>query len=187
MSTSPHPSRCRSPLIGAEDLAQYGDLPQPVPHTEAELAALIDMLGRWKPRVETVTVGHGRDAPSRAAAHAFTTAWRELGHRVIAVVDWPETAASWLRPARRLTAQTPDAWVVAAAPLGWAQMSRRLRHSTDWDPARTVAFASLRQSALPALAGPETLHGLRGATPDGGTWAVSHRWITSRSAQEAVS
>ncbi|MEV0368766.1 hypothetical protein AB0I10_02850 [Streptomyces sp. NPDC050636] len=176
-----------SPLISAEDLAEYGDLPRPAPHTEAELAALIGMLERWKPRVETVAVGHSRDAASRAAAEAFTTAWRALGHRVLAVVDWPETAASWLRPARRLTAQTPDAWVVAAAPFGWVQMSRRLRHSTDWDPARTVAFASLRQSALPALAGPETLHGLRGVTAEGGTWDVRHRWITSHPAQEPPS
>jgi hypothetical protein len=68
---------------------------------------------------------------------------------------------------------------MAAAPLGFAQLARRLRHSTDWDPARTFAFASLRDSRLPALTGPDTLHGLRGATADGATWHVRHHWVMS--------
>ncbi|MEU9114944.1 ABC transporter substrate-binding protein [Streptomyces sp. NPDC048483] len=173
-----------SPLIGAADLAEslaeYGDLPRPAPHTQAELAALIGLLARPKARVETVTVGHSRDPASRAAAEAFTAAWQARGGTVLAVVDWPESAASWLRPAKRLTAEQPDAWVIAAAPLGFAQLARRLRHSTDWDPARTVAFAALQDSRLPALTGPDTLHGLRGASTGGGTWEVNHRWVTAR-------
>ncbi|MEU6239230.1 DUF664 domain-containing protein, partial [Kitasatospora sp. NPDC047058] len=28
-------------------------------------------------------------------------------------------------------------WGFRAEPAGWARMSRRLRHSTGWDPART--------------------------------------------------
>lgn len=96
------------------------------------------------------------------------------------MVDWPEAAASWLRAARRFTAEEPDAWVVAAAPVGWAQMSRRLRHSTGWDPARTFGFAALGDSRVPALAGPATLHGMRGATADGGTWAIDRGWVTQQ-------
>ncbi|MFD9220623.1 ABC transporter substrate-binding protein [Streptomyces sp. NPDC060064] len=178
MSVHTEREQTRSPLISAENLAAYGDLPQPAPHTGAELASLIGLLTQQKSRIETVAVGHSRDAASRAAAEAFTTAWQARGGKVLAVVDWPETAASWLRPGRRLTAGPPDAWVVAAAPPGFVQLSRRLRHSTDWDPARTVAFASLADSRLPALAGPDTLHGLRGATAEGGTWEVRHRWVT---------
>ena len=132
-----------------------------------------------KGRVETVALGHSRDIASRAAADAFAAAWKARDGKVLTRVDWPESAASWLRPARRLTAEEPDAWVMAAAPLGFAQLARRLRHSTDWDPARTVAFAALKDSRLPALAGPETLHGLRGATAEGGTWEVRNRWVTS--------
>ncbi|MFF4694594.1 ABC transporter substrate-binding protein [Streptomyces chattanoogensis] len=172
-----------SPLIGAEDLAEslaaYGDLPRPAPHTDAELAALIGLLTRPKARIETVTVGHSRDAASRAAAGAFAAAWQARGGTVLAAVDWPESAASWLRPAKRLTDGEPDAWVIAAAPLGFAQLARRLRHSTDWEPSRTVAFAALQDSRLPALTGPETLHGLRGATSGGGTWEVNGRWVTT--------
>ncbi|MFD7500744.1 hypothetical protein [Streptomyces sp. NPDC059850] len=132
-----------------------------------------------KGRVQTVAIGHSRDTASRAAAEAFAAAWQARDGRVLATVDWPESAASWLRPARRLTAGEPDAWVMAAAPLGFVQLARRLRHSTDWGPARTVAFAALRDSRLPALTGPDTLHGLRGATAEGGTWAVRDRWVTS--------
>ncbi|MFG2141198.1 hypothetical protein [Streptomyces sp. NPDC048650] len=172
-----------SPLIGHDDLteslAAYGDLSPPAPHTEAELTAVIGQLTRPKARIETVTIGHSRDTASRAAAEACVAAWQARGGAVLAVVDWPESAASWLRPAKRLTAPQPDAWVIAAAPLGFVQLARRLRHSTDWEPARTVAFASLQDSRLPALAGPDTLHGLRGATREGGTWEVGHRWLTS--------
>ncbi|MFK0024785.1 ABC transporter substrate-binding protein [Streptomyces sp. NPDC090798] len=139
----------------------------------------MDLLTVPKSRIETVTIGHSRDAASLAAAEAFAAAWEACGGKVLASVDWPETAASWLRPARRLTAEAPDAWVMAGAPLGFAQLARRLRHSTDWDPARTFAFASLRDSRLPALAGPDTLHGLRGATTEGGAWYVRHRWVMS--------
>ncbi|WP_406324622.1 hypothetical protein [Streptomyces sp. NBC_01637] len=74
------------------------------------------------------------------------------------MVDWPESAASWLRPATRLTSETPDAWVVAAAPLGFAQLARRLRRSTDWAPDRTVAFASTSWMACAARA-PTAAHG----------------------------
>ncbi|MCP2170181.1 type 1 periplasmic-binding domain-containing protein [Goodfellowiella coeruleoviolacea] len=170
----------RSPLVSATDLATHGvGLPTPAPHTAEELDALIGLLTGRSARVSTVAVGHSRDAAARVAAQAFTAAWTARGGTVLTVVDWPETAASWLRPAVRLTAQRPDAWVVAAAPLGFAQLARRLRHSTDWEPARTVAFASLHDSRLPALAGPDTVHGLRGASADGGTWAVRHGWVST--------
>ncbi|WP_254886001.1 hypothetical protein [Streptomyces sp. NA02950] len=185
MNTPRHPDgRPVSPLLGDGEETAYGAPPCPVPHTAAELAAVIGLVTGLASRTGTVAVGHSRDTASRAAATAFGTAWQELGGEVVAVVDWPETAASWLRPARRLTAPAPDTWVVAAAPLGWIRMSRRLRHSTDWDPARTVAFASLRDPRVPASAGPETLHGLRGATAEGGTWDIRRRWVTSHPAPE---
>ncbi|MWA08966.1 hypothetical protein [Streptomyces sp. BA2] len=177
----------RSPLISAAERAAYADLPAPAPHTEAELAALIGVLTLPKARIETVTIGHSRDTASRAAAEAFAAAWTDRGGTVLTAVSWPETAASWLRPAHRLTAEIPDAWVVAAAPLGLAQLARRLRHSTRWDPARTYAFASLQDSRVPALAGDDVLHGLRGVTAGGATWDVRHRWVTTHPPAEATS
>ncbi|GHF63203.1 hypothetical protein GCM10018790_46300 [Kitasatospora xanthocidica] len=153
----------------------------PAPHTGAELHALIGLLTDSRTRVETVAIGHSRDDASRTAVRAFAEAWRDHGGEVLTEVDWPEDAASWLRPARRLTAQSPDAWVVAAAVPGFARLAHRLRRSTDFDPARTVAFASLADPRLPAVAGPGTLDGLRGATTDGGTWDVADGRLTSRS------
>ncbi|GAB3972469.1 hypothetical protein GCM10029978_049620 [Actinoallomurus acanthiterrae] len=167
-----------SPRLTEAQAKAYGQSPPPGPHTDAELAALLGLLEQ--DRFEAVVVGHGRDDASTATARAFLDAWRALGREVIAVVDWPERAASWLRPARRMTAQTPDAWVVAAAPLGFAQLSRRLRYDTDWDPRRTYAFASLQDARLPALAGAGVVRGLRGATADGATWEAADRWITTR-------
>ncbi|MEU4226953.1 Ada metal-binding domain-containing protein [Nonomuraea sp. NPDC026600] len=159
-------------------------------HTAAELAGLLGLLAAARPRVETVVIGHGRDAgPS---AEAFADAWENGAWKgglaegavwegdtwqgtVLAVVGWPEEAASWLRQARRFAAGPPDAWVVAGAPLGWARMSERLRQSTDWDPGRTFGFASTAQAV--ALAAPGTLEGMRGADTDGTTWRITRNLI----------
>lgn len=147
----------------------------PMPHTEAELGSLLAQLGA-APRM--VSVGHGRDAASCAAARAFAEAWEARGRDVLAVVDWPEDAASWLRAATRLTAGTPDAWVLAGAPVGVGRLVRRLRQSTDWDPARTYGFAGLATTRLVRLAGAPAVHGLRGADADGGTWEIRNGWVT---------
>lgn len=173
-------SAARSPLIDPASRSDYGaTLPVPKAHTAAELATLIELVHQAPKRpspIATVSVGHSRHPASCAAARAFIDAWSRHGE-VITVVDWPETAASWLRPATRLTAQSPDAWVIAATPVGFAQLARRLRHLDGWDPTRTVAFASLQDPRLPALAGADTLNGLRGATSGGSTWQVHDRWI----------
>ncbi|WP_237534817.1 hypothetical protein [Streptomyces sp. SID3343] len=108
----------------------------PAPHTEAELAELLRLLtGR-----HTITIGHGRDRASTAAAQALAAAWTG---EAAAVVSWPEHAASWLRPARRFVAHAPDAWVIAGTRPGWTGMRDRLLRGTEWDPSRTYAFASL--------------------------------------------
>ena len=156
----------------------YGDPTAPIdqqasaPHTRAELETIMGLLSERRPRISAISVGHARDAASRAAANAIVRAWTDQKGDVLGVVDWPEEAASWLRQATRLVAGAPDVWVVAGSPLGWAQMGRRLLRSTDWDPERTIAFSSLADIRLIELAGPDVFKGLRGALPDGGTWRI---------------
>ena len=82
-----------------------------------------------------VAVGHGRDPRSVAAARAFVERW---DGQIAVVVDWPATAASWLRHAQRLTACDPDAWVIADTAAGWEPVAKRLRETGRWDPMRTV-------------------------------------------------
>ena len=82
-----------------------------------------------------VAIGHGRDEASIAAARAFLAAWPR---DVAVIVDWRATAASWLRPAQRLTEAGADAWVIADTPAAWANVERRLRETGKWDPMRTV-------------------------------------------------
>jgi hypothetical protein len=91
---------------------------------------------------------------------------------VLDVVTWPEEAASWLRQATRFAAADPDLWVMAGAPPGWAQMTRRLLWSTPWQPGRTIAFAALGTQRAIELVGAHNLEALAGATSDGGTWTV---------------
>lgn len=151
---------------------------QPAPHTAAELAALTGLLTAPRPPIASVVVGHSRDAASAESATVFAAEWEARGGTVLAVVDWPETAASWLRAARRMTAQTPDAWVIAAAVPGFVRLAQRLRHGTAWEPSRTYAFGSLCDPRVPALTGPGVLDGLRGASADGGWWEVGDGRIT---------
>jgi len=162
----------KSPLVHGSTPTASIELQAPAPHTRLEFAAIMGLLTGRGSRTNVISVGHARDDASRSAANAIVRAWTAHGGDVLGVVDWPEDAASWLRQATRLAAGTPDAWVVAGSPLGWAQMGRRLQRSTDWDPERTIAFSSLADVRLIELAGPNTLKGLRGALPDGGTWRI---------------
>jgi len=143
---------------------------------DVELKTVITQLERLDARM--VAVGHGRDARSRRAARLFTSTWTagldpDGVHRQIAcTVDWPAEAASWLRPARRLTETAVDAWVIADTPAGWTRMSERLRESTDWAAERTVAFSGLDSTVMVAGVPEGTLDGLVGATTAGGLWFV---------------
>src|SRR5947208_3103586 len=104
----------------------------PPPHTAAELATLLRLAAGLG--AGTVAVGHGRHPAFRRAAAAFADAWQAQGGHLAAVVDWPAVAASWLRPAQRLTAGAPDVWVIADNPAGWAHVARRLGAQPGWDP-----------------------------------------------------
>ncbi|GLZ79987.1 hypothetical protein Afil01_47940 [Actinorhabdospora filicis] len=137
--------------------------------TPGEVAAMRDLLAGAR----TIAIGHGRDAASLAAVRAVLG----FGKEVLAVVDWPETAASWLRPARRLTAQIPDAWVIAGEPAGWSGMVGRLWNDTPWNPARTFGFAAQATvDGVPPLA----VAGMRGVTRGGGTWELGAGWLVER-------
>lgn len=134
----------------------------------AELAKVVELVRAQRPR--TVVIGHGRQAGP--VAEAFAQAWDGT---VLAVVGWPEEAASWLRQARRFTAGEPEAWVVAGGARGWAGMSERLRRSTGWEPGRTFGFAETAGAV--AIAPPGTLEGMRGADGDGRAWRIGRNVI----------
>jgi hypothetical protein len=171
-----------SPLVSRFAGAGIGSV-GPAFHTAAEITALVGMMTEPRARIQAVTIGHGRDPASRDAAAAFAAEWVAFGGVVLATVDWPEEAASWLRAARRFAAGEPDAWVVAGRALGWAQLSRRLRHSTDWDPGRTFGFASVGTTESVRLAGVGTLDGLRGVSADGSDWRIGRSSIAYSLAQ----
>ena len=138
--------------------------------TEAELNRMTELALRRGAR--TIAIGSGRSAAATADAAAFARRWETRTGIVLDVVTWPEQAASWLRQATRFAAADPDLWVMAGAPVGWAQMTRRLLWSTSWEPGRTITFAALGTSHAIGLVGAGNLPGLAGATADGGTWTV---------------
>ena len=92
--------------------------------------------------------------------------------QVLAVVDWPAVAASWLRPAQRLADSQPDAWILADTPAGCAQLTSRLTGQPGWTPGRTFGFASVATPDLLALTPPGALAGMTGATAAGGSWRI---------------
>jgi hypothetical protein len=167
-------ARCGpSPRVPGQALARYPAASQPPrPHTAAELARLIRLLR--EAGACAIAIGHGRHPASAAAAAELAAAWTAGPGEVVTVVDWPAVAASWLRPAQRLTAAQPDAWVLADTPAGGAQLASRLAGQPTWTPARTFGFASLASPDLVALARPGSLAGLTGATASGGSWQIGH-------------
>jgi hypothetical protein len=163
----------RRPRIPDHVVARYPATTRPpAPHTERELLRLLSMLDHDD--VTTVAVGHGRNASSVAAAAAFTDAAAATGLAVAAVVHWPATAASWLRPARRLTSAGAEAIVLADTPAGCAQLTARLAERPGWSPAHTYGFASVADADLLSLTAPGTLAGMTGPTSTGGTWRIDH-------------
>src|SRR4029079_7589089 len=91
-----------------------------------------------KAGADRIAIGHGRHPASVAAARALHAAWTAAGGSALDRVDWPETPASWLRPARRLTAGDPDAWVLADSIAGCAQVVRRLAPQGECAHTRTT-------------------------------------------------
>ena len=165
--------RTGSPRIPDHVLARYpAATAQPAPHTTDELLRLLSML--HDVGVGTVAIGHGRQEASIAAAGALTHACSNADWIVVTGVAWPATAASWLRPARRLASVEADAIVIADTPAGCAQLTARLAEQPNWTPARTFGFASVASPDLISLAKPGTLIGMTGPTSTGGIWRVGH-------------
>ena len=158
MTSSP-----RLPTGLARDVAGPGP-------TGAELRRVTELALHRGAR--SVAIGSGRSAAATAAVTEFADRWEAGGGTVLSVVTWREEAASWLRQATRLAAADPDLWIMAGPPRGWAQMTRRLLWSTPWQPGQTLAFAALGTNRAIGLVGAHNLHGLAGATADGGTWTV---------------
>jgi hypothetical protein len=153
---------------------------------KVELEALFALLHRMKPRPSSVVIGSSADAVSRDNASRIAAAWAEQGGLLLTTVTWPETAASWLRHARRFAAPEPDAWIVTATPAGWVGMGRRLAFSTTWSPQRTVATAGLADPVLIEAGGLDTFDGLRGAYSDGRTWEIVRTLVVDHERPEAL-
>ncbi|WP_228000444.1 hypothetical protein [Nocardia australiensis] len=139
--------------------------------TDVEIAAII-AVARAR-GAHTLTLGSGRNPAAITTMAAVAAEWERGGRHIADHVTWPETAASWLRQARRFTATTPDLWVMTGPRLGWAQMTRRLLWSTTWTPRDTLVPAEIADPAALALVGTAYLNGLTGVDTDGSTWTVA--------------
>lgn len=160
MNTLTSPLLARPPHLGPD-----------APATDLEVAALVALAAGRGAR--SIAVGSGRTSPALAAADAITQAWRADGGSVTVAVTWPETAASWLRQARRFADAPADLWVMTGPETGWAQMTRRLLWSTPWRPERTLATGAIGRPATLALVGAYQLRGLAGACANGAIWTVT--------------
>lgn len=171
-----------SPRIADQVIARFSQTRPAVAHAAAELDTIMTLLRGVG--AHSISIGHGREPACIQAASALAEAWTDAGDPtqppcVLRIVDWPAKAASWLRPAQRLVTGSPDAWVIADTPTGFAQLARRLAEQPEWSPARTFAFANLADPNLLALAGPN-LSGLSGATANGDVWHLGrHTLITA--------
>lgn len=157
------PSRSRSPESATTPwpaTAPRSDHPEP--HTDAELAYLLPL--RRAAVADIIAVGYGRPV-SVTAARALAGTGVTAGGAVLAMVDRPTSAASWLRPARRLVAGHTGAWIIADNPADRAQLARRLADQPARSAARSFGVAVVASPDLVALAGPGVLTGTSGALP----------------------
>ncbi|MFF2555254.1 hypothetical protein ACFVUS_29915 [Nocardia sp. NPDC058058] len=143
------------------------DIPAP---TDALIAAIITAARARGAR--TLTLGSGRTPAAIATTAAVADQWERGGGLIADHITWPETAASWLRQARRFTTAPTDLWIMTGPRLGWAQMTRRLLWSTTWS-ARDTIVATIADPAALALVGTAYLEGLTGVELDGSTWTVT--------------
>lgn len=172
-----------SPRLSDTLIARYpAATAPPRPHTDAELERLMHML--HTATAHRIAIGHGRHDASITASAALCAAWDEAGHSAI-TVSWPADAASWLRPARHLTVDHPDAWVIADTPAGTAQLTARLAECAGWSPARTLGFASVASPELISLTGAR-LSGMTGATSDGDGWQIDEHDVLVDTRRVAV-
>jgi hypothetical protein len=172
-----------SPRLDDKYVDQFDDAySAPAPHTDDEIRRLVRLAASRQ--AHSVIIGHGSDPAATAAARAFADAWRNHGGVILDTVRWAERGASWLGPARILTAVEPDLWVLGGAPAGLAQMIRRLIWSTQWQPNRTIGFASASSSTMRQLAHGDNLEGLIGAASDGGTWGIVSHTYTELPAED---
>ncbi|HFK1529853.1 TPA: hypothetical protein ACGXM6_003619 [Bacillus cereus] len=179
----------RSPLIENLDKIELKQLKSPSPKNEIEIHTMMNLLTSVHPPIESITIGHGRDEASRDIAYAMAELWETKGGSegaggyVLNIVDWPEEAASWLRPATRLTDGEPDAWIVTGSLLGWIQMCRRLYKDTNWDAQRTFGFSPLANPLMftyagKTIEGQSILEGMRGILSNGDMWYIENGRFT---------
>ncbi|WP_366592269.1 hypothetical protein [Bacillus subtilis] len=168
-----------SPLIDLKGQSILKQIKRPNPPTEKEIDALMTMLMTEKAPIETITIGHGRDNVSKEIASTFADLWEirggigGTGGCVLDIVDWPEEAASWLRPAKRFANGSSDAWIVTGSLLGWIQMSRRLHKETNWKPEKTFGFSSLADFRMVKYGWETTFEGMKGVLANGGSWKIT--------------
>lgn len=174
-----------SPLIENTEKSILKQSKSLIPQKEIEMGTLMNLLTSVHPPIESITIGHGRDNVSKEIAYAIAELWETKGGSegkggyVLNIVDWPEEAASWLRPATRFTNEEPDAWIVTGTLLGWIQMCRRLYKDTNWNAQRTFSFSSLATPHMLKFAGESIdglsiLEGMRGSLPYGGMWYIEN-------------
>lgn len=122
-------------------LHAHGGAPTAVQTAYLASRKLEDAFGPLE-ELGAVVIGHSRDEPGRRAAHLLGELLTARDVEVRDIVDWPEQAASWLRPARRFTAPSPDRWaVLLSGHHGWERMQLRLR-DLPWTPGNTVVVST---------------------------------------------
>lgn len=144
------------------------------------LYRLLAWLEECDSEIYSLSIGHSRETPARQMATELSLLWqssptwvRPEGGSVLRTVDWPETAASWLRPAQRFARPVPGNWVVLGDFASWLPMSQRLAAQPGWDAAKTFALFSNDAQLLAHSGWPAALEGLRGLLTTGSRWEVA--------------
>jgi len=147
---------------------------------------LINWLDDYNYETYSLSIGHSSLAHDKAFAENFALKWessvnwvRSDGGFIINIVEWPITAASWLKPAQRLNKDNPDAWILVGPFASSLKLMERLLNEKSWLPERTFCVFPTFENAENRFDLMRKLNGLEALLLSGEKWIIENgTWLT---------
>jgi len=146
---------------------------------DQNINSLIDWMDEINYDMFSLSIGHNREETNINIAACIANKWietqnwvRSEGGYILNVVDWPESAASWLRQAKQLNQDNPDAWVIISSFKSAMQILQRLSAEKNWIPERTFCLFSSNCEMMNKITPWAGLNGLKGLLTNGRRWII---------------
>ncbi|OXE97143.1 hypothetical protein BC749_108234 [Flavobacterium araucananum] len=127
----------------------------------------------------SLSIGYDRNDTNYNIAEELAERWqynqtcvRVDGGFIITLVNWPETAASWLAQAKELNKDRPDAIAIISSISSGLAVLKRLADQQNWSASQTFCIFDDTET-LQRYAAELSVHsGLKCIMKDGSRWIV---------------